>query len=144
MTDKHHDGVDYKASVGTPIYAVASGTVIYAGENGGYGKVVSMRHDGGITTLFAHLSEVSVSVGDEVPFRLIIQNTNDGKVDLEIICYREGLQPWDEAKSRIMLPIQHFRKLQSSFKGQGLYVGPDTLNYPSWPDTAPDEWMRIA
>jgi len=62
----HHDGVDYRARYGTPIYAVANGTVTSARWNGGYGKEVRIKHPSGYTTLYAHLSSIGVRNGQTV------------------------------------------------------------------------------
>lgn len=51
-----HTGVDFAAPKGTRIWSTADGTVDFAGVRGGYGNVVEIRHTGGITTLYAHLS----------------------------------------------------------------------------------------
>lgn len=51
-----HTGVDYAARRGTPVFASAPGTVAYAGSRRGYGRVVEIRHGGGMTTRYAHLS----------------------------------------------------------------------------------------
>jgi len=51
-----HNGVDYSAPTGTRIRATADGTVEVAGQQSGYGNVIVLRHHGGITTLYAHLS----------------------------------------------------------------------------------------
>jgi murein DD-endopeptidase MepM/ murein hydrolase activator NlpD len=51
-----HYGVDYAAPPGTPIWAVADGTVTFCGWNGGYGKQVILRHKNGYTTHYGHLS----------------------------------------------------------------------------------------
>ncbi len=65
-----HDGVDFGASVGTPIKAALSGTVIEvnqgAVQNCQYGKWVLIKHANGLTTLYAHLSQISVSKGSSV------------------------------------------------------------------------------
>ncbi len=64
-----YNGVDYGATVGTPILAAASGEVIVAkttGYNGGYGLYVVIKHANGTQTLYGHLSKVSVAVGDSV------------------------------------------------------------------------------
>jgi murein DD-endopeptidase MepM/ murein hydrolase activator NlpD len=56
-------------AMGAPILAAAPGTVIVAkssGFNGGYGEMVIIQHDNGTQTLYAHLSSVKVSVGDQV------------------------------------------------------------------------------
>ncbi len=65
-----HDGVDFAASVGTPIHAALSGTVYEinqgAVQNCQYGKWVLIKHGNGLATLYAHLSSISVSKGQTV------------------------------------------------------------------------------
>ena len=51
-----HTGVDFAAPGGTRVIAAADGTVVAAGGRGGYGNAVEIRHGGGISTLYAHLS----------------------------------------------------------------------------------------
>lgn len=63
--DMHH-GVDLGVSVGTPVHAMAGGTVILAGAKSGYGLAVMIDHGFGWVTLYGHLDRVDVSVGDEV------------------------------------------------------------------------------
>lgn len=58
-----HLGVDFGAKRGTPLYAIASGKVIYAGWMRGYGKVVKIRHKGGYVSLYAHMSRIKTRVG---------------------------------------------------------------------------------
>lgn len=64
-----HNGVDIAAAYGTPILSAASGTVVIArngGWNGGYGSYVVVQHSNGMQTLYAHMSNVRVSVGEQV------------------------------------------------------------------------------
>jgi len=61
-----HKGIDIGAWLGTPILASDSGTVSVAqfgGYNGGYGNYVVINHGNGFSTLYAHLSSVSVQPG---------------------------------------------------------------------------------
>jgi murein DD-endopeptidase MepM/ murein hydrolase activator NlpD len=51
-----HTGVDFAAPHGTRVLATADGVVVAAGNRGGYGNAVEIRHGSGITTLYAHLS----------------------------------------------------------------------------------------
>jgi murein DD-endopeptidase MepM/ murein hydrolase activator NlpD len=51
-----HTGVDFAAARGTRVIASADGHVVAAGVRGGYGNTVEIRHGGGVTTLYAHLS----------------------------------------------------------------------------------------
>ena len=64
-----YNGVDLGASLGTPIYAAAAGTVIKSTEigwNGGYGKMIIIAHDNGVQTIYAHNSTNIVAVGERV------------------------------------------------------------------------------
>jgi murein DD-endopeptidase MepM/ murein hydrolase activator NlpD len=64
---KMHKGLDIAADVGEPVYAIADGEVIYAGDGlRGYGNVVILRHDRKTSSLYAHNSELKVKVGDQV------------------------------------------------------------------------------
>lgn len=60
-----HEGIDIAAGTGTPIGSAGSGTVIVAGWSGGYGNLVVVSH-GQLATAYAHMSRVSVSVGQSV------------------------------------------------------------------------------
>jgi murein DD-endopeptidase MepM/ murein hydrolase activator NlpD len=51
-----HQGVDFAAPAGTPVYAAADGVVTLVGTAGGYGRTVRLRHAGGTETRYAHLS----------------------------------------------------------------------------------------
>ncbi len=62
----HHNGVDFRASPGTPIYASNKGRVRLAKDYFLAGNVVLIDHGGGIFTNYCHLSEFKVKEGDEV------------------------------------------------------------------------------
>jgi murein DD-endopeptidase MepM/ murein hydrolase activator NlpD len=65
----YHNGLDIANGLGTGIAAADSGRVVTAersGYNGGYGRYIKIDHGNGLVTLYAHLSEVNVSVGDNV------------------------------------------------------------------------------
>ncbi len=61
-----HNGIDLGAQYGTPIVAAKSGTVTFAGMNGGYGYSVTINHGDGFSTLYGHMSRYIVSSGDYV------------------------------------------------------------------------------
>lgn len=63
---KRHDGIDIAAPEGTPVLAAAAGTVIYAGEQPGYGAIVILKHEAGLVTLYAHNARVLVAEGARV------------------------------------------------------------------------------
>lgn len=61
-----HPGFDLAAATGTPVGSAAGGTVIHAGPAGTYGNLVTVRHENGYETRYAHLSAVTVKEGDVV------------------------------------------------------------------------------
>ncbi len=61
-----HKGIDYAAPTGTRVRAVGDAVVEYAGPRGGYGNVVILRHHGAYSTVYAHLSRISVRRGGRV------------------------------------------------------------------------------
>ena len=69
---KWHNGLDFAASIGTPIYSAEKGTVIAVGNSdkycnkGAYGKFVVVKHENNLTTLYSHLSLQKVKVGDTI------------------------------------------------------------------------------
>jgi murein DD-endopeptidase MepM/ murein hydrolase activator NlpD len=61
-----HSGIDFKGSMGSPIFAAAEGRVSFAGVKSGYGKVIEITHGNGILTRYAHLSRIDVVVDQAV------------------------------------------------------------------------------
>lgn len=67
-----HTGIDFAASIGTPVKSAAGGIVIGTGNTDAvktcysYGKWVMIKHENGLSTLYAHLSTISVVFGDTV------------------------------------------------------------------------------
>jgi murein DD-endopeptidase MepM/ murein hydrolase activator NlpD len=59
-----HEGIDIAAPCGTPIRAVASGSVIYGGWMDGYGNIVVIDHGNGLATAYAHQSAIYVGGGE--------------------------------------------------------------------------------
>ncbi|AOO65742.1 peptidoglycan DD-metalloendopeptidase family protein [Sulfurospirillum halorespirans] len=51
-----HLGIDYAASVGTPVKSAGSGRVLFVGQKGGYGNTIEVSHDSSYKTLYAHLN----------------------------------------------------------------------------------------
>jgi murein DD-endopeptidase MepM/ murein hydrolase activator NlpD len=75
---KGHNGIDFRASIGTPVRAALSGVVEGVGNSDSvrgcysYGKWVLVKHGNGLSTLYAHLSQANVSPGQEVVTRDIL------------------------------------------------------------------------
>ncbi|MEH0146890.1 M23 family metallopeptidase [Corynebacterium sp. Q4381] len=61
-----HNGIDIANNLGTPIYAVMDGTVINAGPAQGFGNWVVIKHDGGEVSVYGHMRDYNVSVGQRV------------------------------------------------------------------------------
>jgi murein DD-endopeptidase MepM/ murein hydrolase activator NlpD len=61
-----HAGLDIAAAPGSPVYSPADGVVIFASYDEAYGKLVSIDHGYGVTTRFAHNSQIYVRVGQKV------------------------------------------------------------------------------
>ena len=66
QTWRAHLGVDYAAPTGTPVRNVGQGVVDFAGNQGGFGNVVMVKHPNGHTTVYAHLSHINVRRGQSV------------------------------------------------------------------------------
>lgn len=67
-----HRGVDIGVPLGTPVHAMAPGTVEFAGTQRGYGRVVIIDHGGGVRTVYAHLSEIRTEKGTAIHGRPVI------------------------------------------------------------------------
>jgi len=65
-TKTKNSGIEIEAEPGKEVIAVAEGKVIYSSQLRGYGNIVILEHDGGYYTLYARLSEILVSRGEDV------------------------------------------------------------------------------
>ena len=61
-----HNGTDFAAPHGTPIFATADGVVVHAEWLSGYGRLVKIQHEFGIETRYAHMSKIRVKKGQRV------------------------------------------------------------------------------
>lgn len=73
-TLKPHNGTDFGAPTGTPIYAVAAGTISHLGPKGPNGNLVLIEHPNGLTSGYAHMSRFAggLKAGDKVETRQLI------------------------------------------------------------------------
>lgn len=62
----YHQGVDIPKSWGTPVKAYSGGKVVFAGWDGGFGKIVVIKHENGLVSKYAHLSSITVRKGEAV------------------------------------------------------------------------------
>jgi murein DD-endopeptidase MepM/ murein hydrolase activator NlpD len=72
-----HEGLDFVADVGTPVYATGNAVVSYTGHKEGYGLVVELDHGFGYRTIYAHLSKILVKEGKKVKRGDLIAKTGD-------------------------------------------------------------------
>ncbi|RWC75867.1 MAG: M23 family peptidase [Mesorhizobium sp.] len=70
-----HSGMDFRAPIGMAARVTAPGVVTKAGWNGGYGRMVEIDHGNGFATRYGHLSEIDVTVGENVDAGAIIGKT---------------------------------------------------------------------
>lgn len=68
----NHSGIDIDGETGDPVWAAKSGVVTQAGYRGSYGYCVMIDHGNGVSTLYAHLSEVLISEGAQVDIGEVI------------------------------------------------------------------------
>lgn len=102
-TTKFHDGMDFSANIGTPIYATGNGTVTKAGWQSGYGKVVIINHGYGYETLYAHMNDVGVRVGQKVIRGEVIGEVgNTGKSTGPHLHYEVHV------KGRVVNPVNYY------------------------------------
>ena len=77
---RFHHGVDMAGTWHSPVLPAANGTVVFAGRNGSFGKVVRISHAHGMETIYAHLSDIDVKTGDYVTTSTVIGKMgNTGK-----------------------------------------------------------------
>lgn len=74
---KMHEGVDLAAEIGTEVLAFADGTVDYIGESPAYGMYLQLRHENGVTTFYAHCSQLCVQKGQKVKMGDVVAKVGD-------------------------------------------------------------------
>jgi murein DD-endopeptidase MepM/ murein hydrolase activator NlpD len=72
-----HDGIDLAAPAGLPVKTAAPGTVLFAGEQKGYGLIVIIEHEGGLITLYAHNRDLRVKTGQKVREGQVVATVGD-------------------------------------------------------------------
>lgn len=75
-----HRGVDIAAPVGTPVRPMLDGRVRFAGTMSGYGQVVWIDHNDDLLSIYAHLSEIAVTDGQEVSKATVLGKTGQSGI----------------------------------------------------------------
>ena len=101
-----HSGVDLAADYGTNVLAVADGTVLDCSYDAAYGYILTLEHENGVQTQYAHLSEFLVEFGDVVRQGQIIAKTGDSgwttgpHLHLGVLINGETADPLEALKSK--------------------------------------------
>lgn len=108
---RHHNGIDIAIHEGTPVTAVAAGTVVYSGQRSGYGNTVIVEHDNGLLTLYGHNSRLMVSTGQRLDQDTVIAlSGNTGRstgphLHFEAWQAGENVTPAFMSGSGVQLPV---------------------------------------
>ena len=100
-----HSGVDLAADYGTNVLAVADGTVLDCSYDAAFGYILTLEHENGVQTQYAHLSEFLVEPGDTVQQGQIIAKTGDSgwttgpHLHLGVLIDGEAVDPLEALKS---------------------------------------------
>jgi murein DD-endopeptidase MepM/ murein hydrolase activator NlpD len=116
-----HKGVDYGAPIGTRVRATADGLVDFAGNQGGYGRVIILRHQGSYTTVYGHLSGFASALKKGVR---VAQGDTIGYV---------GQSGWATG------PHLHYE-----FRVNGVFKNPLAVGLPEAPPLAADQLPQFA
>ena len=140
--NRMHAGLDFRASYGSPIYAVTDGTVQFAGRHGGHGNFVRLNHGGGLGTGYAHMSRIAVSAGQRVRRGQVIGYVGSTGLStgphLHYEMYRGG-RTVDPASVRFVTRAQLSGKELADFRaqlGRLEQVAPGAALAPLAPDPA--------
>ena len=102
-TTKFHEGMDFSANIGTPVYATGNGVVTKVGWQSGYGKIIKIDHGYGYETWYAHLNDMDVRVGQKVVRGQVIGEVgNTGKSTGPHLHYEVHV------KGRVVNPVNYY------------------------------------
>ena len=116
---QYHNGLDFRAPIGTEVYAPADGQVILVGRNGGYGMCVIIDHGYGYKTIYGHLSSYNVTVGQNVKRGDLICWTGNTGVSTGPHLHYE-IRQYDVVKNPVLymhdnISVDEYRKMIAKF-----------------------------
>lgn len=142
-TSAFHTGIDYACPTGTQILASEAGTVVFAGwDNTGYGNCVIIQHSDGNATLYAHLSQIYVKVGQKVSRSQVIGLSGSTGNSTGSHLHFEARHSWNDYKSHfdpMDLPLHS--SIEQPNTGTGT-VTPTPPVAPAPPLKEADEFSR--
>ena len=128
-TSAFHTGIDYACPEGTPILASESGRVVEAGwDISGYGKCVIIYHTDGQGTLYAHLSQIIVYVGQEVKRSQVIGYSGNTGNSTGPHLHFEARHDWTNYRSHFDPMTLPMRSVDDSI-GKPKLKGADALGW---------------
>ena len=98
--NRFHAGIDIPAARGTQVGAAAAGRVVFAAVGEGFGKLVVLEHAHGVRTRYAHLSRITVRVGEYVKARAtvgLVGSTGEASgphLHFEVLVRGANVDPW--------------------------------------------------
>ncbi len=120
-----HRGVDFAADIGTPVLAIADGTVETATYHYSWGNMVLLNHGGGLQTLYAHMDTLFVKGGDTVTGGQQLGTTGmTGNVT------RPGLHVEVWESGGLFNPLNYIPGAPSDYEYVSYSAGVDTSNFP--------------
>lgn len=99
--ERMHNGIDFRAKIGTPVFASADGKVVFSDLKGTSGKLIEIEHKDGFKTIYAHLSEfkegvkngLMVKAGDIIAYSGETGLTNEPHLHFELILDGKAIDP---------------------------------------------------
>ena len=116
-----HKGVDFSASIGTPIFAAGDGIVTARKKNGSFGKYIRIKHNNDYTTAYAHLSKYAKNIavgsrvrqGDIIGYVGTTGLTSGPNLHYEVIYQGKQINPLTvQLPSRLILTGDEFERFE--------------------------------
>lgn len=133
-----HAGIDLAAPVGTPLYAMSTGVVTFAGEKSGYGTALIIQYWDGTKSLYGHINTLGVKVGQAVrPGQQVALSGNTGRshgphLHLEIRPKSSPANSMAQAKARLSAAVDSLTLMASNDAMARAGVEPAPVNPVPW------------
>lgn len=111
-----HNGVDFKAAYGTKIHSTGNGIVTFAGWQHGYGRIVIIKHPNGYETRYAHLSAISVHVGQSIKRGQVVGKLGNSGISTGPHLHYE-VRVNGEPKDPMTISLPSFKPIARSYLG---------------------------
>ncbi|HEX6964723.1 MAG TPA: M23 family metallopeptidase [Gemmatimonadaceae bacterium] len=134
---REHDGIDYAASMGTPVRAIGDGVVIFAGRKGGYGNAIDIRHPNGFISRYGHMRAFArgitrgkrVSIGQTIGYVGMTGLATGPHLHFEIIVNGVPRDPRLALKREVGIPLPASQRARFADARQSLLAALDDTAY---------------